>query len=168
MDEEIPRLCLAAEDVRGILHKRFRDGTSSEASSDSGGQAKKKPKRAKVHKLHGQFQRAMRRGSTLWSTPALATSAMEREDAGRMPTANVKAHLQARRNSRRTEHEELRPYTGATAPKASLYPLGVHVTIDEWLEALSRGDGDKPNEEQIAFLKHVAGRIKTETREELT
>ena len=92
---------------------------------------------------------------------------MEREDAGRMPTANVTAHLQARRNSRRAEHEELRPYTGATAPKASLYPLGVHVTIDKWLEALSRGDGDKPNEGQIGFLKHVAGRIKTEAREEL-
>ena len=138
LDEEIPKLQLSQEDVRRILHRRFQEGSGSDGSDQDGAAGKGKGRKRKKMQLHGQFSRAVRRGSCLWTTPALTTSAADREGATLMPADAAKAHTQAKRQKKAEEDEELRPYAGKTAPRASLYPPAVDVEMDKWLESLQQ------------------------------
>ena len=89
----------------------------------------------------------------------------KKDPIGEMHAEEATQHLQARREEKE-DSEELRPYAGRTAARAAIFQKGAQNSIDAWMERV-RKDKNPPNEQQHAFLKGLADRLKTEIIEEL-
>ena len=87
---------------------------------------------------------------------------------GRMHGDTVKEHLKARRDLRKEDEEEARPYARKTAPAAELYPdkRTLFRKRCDWIQSVEHGKGPKPNEQQARRLKAVIDRVESEAAEE--
>jgi len=169
IDAEIPHLQLTPQDVRSLLHKGLAEGAASEASEVEKEPAAKRarPRRAvQQADRKRQYEVTMRRGAELWETPAPMEPISARADTGPMHGQAAQAHKAARRHRQDSDEEEIRPFAGRTAARATLYQHNASRSIDAWLAKVQREE-EAPNEEQLAFLNALADRLKTEIAEEL-
>ena len=100
----------------------------------------------------------------------------KRNDEPRKEAEIAKEHIRARNADAMNEDENMRPYSGATLPRACLYGVNCPNEANKWLQQLrTRQQWDKeskqyvseaPNEEQYAFLNALVQRVLLEAEEE--
>ena len=78
----------------------------------------------------------------------------------------VREHIAARK-AQDIQENIIRPYSGRTLPKATLYPATTSHDIDRWLNDLTQRPVGAPTAEQMRFLHAIADRLKIEAREEV-
>ena len=168
-DPEIPPLVLNVDEARQVLHS----GITKDLLANDDGQEiadKEKPEEQKGTRKQDLRRRihasTNRRSAELWRTDdAQDNQQAERALDGPMHGESATSHLQARRENH-DKDEEVRPYAGATAPKAGLYKSTAARSIDDWIASVRR-EKNPPNAQQLAFLEALATRLKTEIAEEL-
>ena len=78
---------------------------------------------------------------------------------------SAKEHIAARHASTEAHFHEDAPYAGRNLAKATLYPLEVRLSLEEWLEGLSTRE-KRPTAQQAAFLRGLCERLSDEARVE--
>ena len=72
----------------------------------------------------------------------------------------VSEHLKARHLRTEKEEQHSGPFAGDTAPRAQLYPPTAERGMEAWFARLmGQQEANKPNAEQLAFLRGVADRV---------
>ena len=161
---EVPPLELKGPMLENILQRAMHraEGTdAAEPTPDSHPQAQG---RQRLHGMDAKNDRAVRRGRMLWTSPQDAESARART---RRPTVagDLDAHISARRKKK--QEPPLKPFAGKTQPRANYYQYATTLSMQQWLREVSCRDGERPNEEQLDFLRAIISRIRREREEEL-
>jgi len=152
VDNEVQPLRMSAEDLRTVLVKEIMPIEKDE----------KKPQTTKMN----QHQGALNLVSDIWGYRDVQKGRCERNCLGPMCEDKAKEHIAAKKAHGKRE-DAIRPYSGRTIPKATLYTNTTSRNIDRWLEDLAHRPVNSPTAEQMAFLRTVADRLKIEAREEL-
>ena len=153
IDTDVQPLRMNAESLRTILSKQILPTENEKA----------KPLKSKKTNHEG----ALNLVNDIWGCEEQEQRRSVRICVGPMHEEKVREHIAARKSQDNPE-DAIRPYSGRTLPKATLYPATTDQQIDNWLKDLTRRSMGAPTSEQLPFLHAIADRLKTEAKEELS
>lgn len=155
---DAPPLELKGPLLERILHRAMHRAEAAGTAEPQTGLTPQAPPEARRRRngVDAKNDRAVKRGRLLWTSPKDAGVARSRT---KRPTivGDVGTHVKARRKKR--EEPPLKPFTGKTQPRADYYAHATRQSMHEWLREVSCRAGEKPNEEQLEFLRAVVRRI---------
>ena len=178
VDAELPRFTASPQDIKAILERKeltkrredSDDENPTEAaptSEEPAGMKEERKRRRNAVAAKNMHARAVQRSELLWKTSPSTVPVHERSGEGPQHRERVEEHLKARHLRGKEEQKDDGPFSGDTAPRAQLYPSKANTNLEAWFTTLmSKPQSERPNAEQLAFLRGVKERLLIEIREE--